>query len=376
MPLPVPVARGGARGSSQAEWCAPRCPAGRRLRVPTRGKGAPEPKPPRWRHTMSQAIPPGNGPGTQGSAPSRDLRGPVVFLTLDQVGDFVIDDDMALPALEALGWPVVVRPWKEMVREAAQGPLPTPSPALVVIRSTWDYHHVPQLFLEGMEALERRGLLLENSLPLVRWNLDKRYLRELEERGVPIVPTLWRDHGLEPGDLAGAARHFRAGEMIVKPVVGASAEDTLRIRVEDIPRREEEALELFRGRSAQLQPFVPAVVEEGEYSLVYFSGRYSHTLLKTPVAGDFRVQEEYGSALTTVEPGALLRAAAERVLEAIPIPETPLYARVDLVRWREAWVLMELELIEPSLYLRMEEGAPARFAAAVDARIRERGRVE
>ena len=322
---------------------------------------------------MSQAVPPSQDSRTQGAAPPPIIRGPVVFLTLEQVGDFVIDDDMALPALEALGWTVVVRPWKEMVREAARGPLPTPPPALVVIRSTWDYHHVPRLFLEGMEVLERRGLMLENSLPLVRWNLDKRYLRELEGRGVPIVPTLWRDHGLEPGDLAGAARDFRAREVIVKPVVGASAEDTLRIRVEEIPLREEEALRLFGGRPAQLQPFVPAVVEEGEYSLVYFSGRYSHTLLKTPVAGDFRVQEEYGSALTTVEPGESLRAAADRVLGAIPLPETSLYARVDLVRWGEAWVLMELELIEPSLYLRMEPGAPARFAAAVDARIRERG---
>lgn len=300
------------------------------------------------------------------------LRGTVVFLTLDEVGDFVMDDDLAVPALEALGWRVVVRPWKAAVREEGV-PGGASGPALLVIRSTWDYHRVPQLFLEGMEALERRGLVVENTLPLVRWNLDKRYLRELEGRGVPIVPTLWHDRGLEPGDLAAGASHFQTEELIVKPVVGASAEDTLRIRVEDIPARETEALELFRSRPAQLQPFLGAVVEEGEYSLVYFSGRFSHALLKTPAPGDFRVQEEYGSALTTVEPPGSLRAAADRVLAAIPGPQTPLYARVDLVRMGESWVLMELELIEPSLYLRMSDGAPERFAAAVDARIGARG---
>lgn len=316
--------------------------------------------------------PPGPG-GSDGPYPSHS-RGTVLFLTLAEVGHYVMDDDMAIPALEALGWRVQVRPWMDVVDEVERGAASPPGPALVVIRSTWDYHRVPGRFLEGMETLTRSGWPLENSLALVRWNLDKRYLRELERHGVPIVPTLWRDEGLEAGDLESALRHFGADELIVKPVVGASAEDTLRIPGADVRRREGEARTLFRGRAAQLQPFVPAVVEEGEYSLVYFSGRYSHTLLKTPVPGDFRVQEEYGSALTTVEPPASLREAARRVLAGVPIPDTPLYARVDLVRWADAWVLMELELIEPSLYLRMEEGAPARFAAAVDARIRQEAR--
>lgn len=319
-------------------------------------------------------------PGDHGARASREMGAPpghgtVVFLTLEDVGDFIMDDDMAVPALEELGWRVVVRPWKELVREAIHGVLGTPPPALVVIRSTWDYHHVPELFLEGMDALRRSGLEVENTLSFVRWNLNKRYLRELEGRGVPIVPTRWHDQGLRPGDLASAARHFGVDELIVKPVVGASAEDTVRIPVGEIPLREKEALDLFRGRPLQLQPFLAAVVEEGEYSLVYFAGRFSHGLLKTPSQGDFRVQEEYGSSLTTVEPETSLREAGERVLAAIPIPGHPLYARVDLVRWGEEWVLMELELIEPSLYLRMAEGAPARFAEAVDARIREQGRV-
>lgn len=300
-------------------------------------------------------------------------RGRVVFLTLDDVGHFVMDDELAVPPLAELGWEVVVRPWKEVVREAQEGERGAPRPALVVIRSTWDYHRVPGLFLNGMDALARRGLALENALPLVRWNLDKRYLRQLEDRGVPIVPTRWHDHGLVSGDLAAAADHFRADELIVKPVVGASAEDTLRIRGEDIPAMEPEALALFHARPAQLQPFMGAVLEEGEYSLVYFSGQFSHALLKTPAPGDFRVQEEYGSALTTVEATRPLLAAADRVLAAIPVAGPPLYARVDLVRLGESWVLMELELIEPSLYLRMADGAPERFAAAVDARIRGRG---
>jgi len=295
-------------------------------------------------------------------------KGVLVFLTLEETGHYVMDDDLAIPPLEARGWKVEVIPWRQVVRDVTAGSESGGLPRVVVVRSTWDYHRAPGAFLDGMAALERAGIQVENGLPWLRWNLDKRYLRELEARGIPIVPTLWRDQGLEAGDLGEAAAHFGAPELVVKPVVGASAEDTLRIPVDRIGEMEPDALALFPGRPLQLQPFLPDVLTEGEYSLVYFDGRYSHTLLKTPAEGDFRVQEEYGSRLTTVDPGPHLRDAGERVMGSLPLPGIPLYARVDLVRHQGEWVLMELELIEPSLYLRMGPGAPERFAAAVDAR--------
>lgn len=286
----------------------------------------------------------------------------IVFLSLDDPGRFVIDDDLAVPPLEARGLSVETIPWRE-AGASLEGP------ALALVRSTWDYHRHPEDFLAALEAMRRRGVEVENATPLLRWNLDKRYLRWLEEQGVPIVPTLWLDGGLEPGTLLELARRVGGEEVVLKPVVGAGSDDTLRIPLAEAAAREEAALALFRGRPLQLQPFLPAVVEEGEFSLIYLGGEFSHAILKTPAPGDFRVQEEHGSDIVRVEPDAGLRTAADAALAAAGPVGHPLYARVDLVRMPDRWALMELELIEPSLYLRMDPEAPERFARAVEDRL-------
>ena len=120
------------------------------------------------------------------------------------------------------------------------------------------------------------------------------------------------------------------------------------------------------------QPFARAILDEGEYSLFSFNGAPSHTVLKTPKPGDFRVQEEHGGEILAVTPESALAAAGEKILASVGEP--PLYARADMVRSNDgdAWWLMELELVEPSLYLRMDPEAPARFARAIDARLRDR----
>jgi len=151
---------------------------------------------------------------------------------------------------------------------------------------------------------------------------------------------------------------------VVKPVVSAGAMDTVRVQlpVPDEQRRQVE--QAFAERPFMAQPFVDAVVKEGEFSVFVFGGAYSHSILKTPKTGDFRVQEEFGSRLLRVEPEPALLEAAERVLAVLS--EVPLYARVDLVRMPDgAFALMELELIEPGLYFRLDPSAATRFAKAV-----------
>ncbi len=286
----------------------------------------------------------------------------IVFLSLDDPGRFVIDDDLAVPPLEALGMSVDTLPWREAGASLA-------GPALALVRSTWDYHRHVEDFLAALESMEGRGVQVENAIPLLRWNLDKRYLRWLEERGVPIVPTVWLDRGLEPGTLSDRVAEVGGEEVVLKPVVGAGSDDTLRIPLAEAPAREKEALDLFRGRPLQLQPFLPVVVEEGEFSLIYLGGEFSHAILKTPAPGDFRVPEEHGSEIVRVEPEPALRAAADAALAAAGSVGRPLYARVDLVRMPDRWALMELELIEPSLYLRMDPDAPERFARVVAERL-------
>jgi hypothetical protein len=123
----------------------------------------------------------------------------------------------------------------------------------------------------------------------------------------------------------------------------------------------------FAGRPLMMQPFERGITEEGEFSLVYLNGQHSHSLLKTPRRGDFRVQEEHGSAIVAITPEPALREAGDAAIAAVG--QKLLYARVDLVRSGNAFRVMELELVEPSMYLRIEPGAPDRFADAIASRL-------
>lgn len=289
------------------------------------------------------------------------------FLTLDDPSAYVIDDELAYGPLHALGWRVEPVSWRR------------PGVAwndydLVVIRSTYDYMTAPDAFLAALGEVERSGTPLFNDLALVRWNLRKTYLRDLAGRGVPVVPTVWRD-GLRPGELPDLLRDVGAAQAVVKPVVGANAEGAWRLDARTVRQRADEVEAWYADRALMAQPFVPAVVEEGEFSLFYFNGEHSHTILKTPRASDFRVQEEHGGQIRSVTADAALLAAGGAALRAIGA--APLYARADLVRANggNGFWLMELELIEPSLYLRMDEGAPERFARAIHARAARTGDV-
>ncbi|HSI87971.1 MAG TPA: hypothetical protein VK918_02880, partial [Pyrinomonadaceae bacterium] len=149
------------------------------------------------------------------------------------------------------------------------------------------------------------------------------------------------------------------------PTVSATAQNTFRLTAfePDVAAR-------FAGRSFMVQPFIQSIVDEGEFSVFYFNGEFSHAILKTPKPDDFRVQEEHGGIITAVRPEPELLTAAEAVSRLIN--PKPLYERIDLVRSPSgSFLLMELELIEPALYLRMDPGAPSRFAAALDRRIHE-----
>jgi hypothetical protein len=275
------------------------------------------------------------------------------FLTTEALDGFVTDDDLAHALMREIGWEVTAVPWNRPVDwsrfEAA------------VVRSTWDYHKHLDDFLAALEAIDRSGTRLANSLETVRWNVRKTYLRDLETRGLPVVPTLWRT-GPDADRIRGLFDELETDEIVLKPVVSASAYDTFRLdRGSDLSEVEA----LFAGREVMAQPFLPSIVEEGEYSLFYFGGELSHTIVKSPKEKDFRVQEEHGGLIRPADPPAPLPDLGRRILGALP--EQPLYARVDLVRQSPGdptFVLMELELVEPSLYFRIVPGSAGRFARA------------
>ena len=208
---------------------------------------------------------------------------------------------------------------------------------------------------------------MENPHDLVLWNMRKTYLRELQDRGVPVVPTVFRDR-LAPGGLAALLQAVDAPQAVVKPVVSASATGAFRVEGAADPARTEEIESYFADREVMAQPLAHFVLTEGEYSLLYFAGEFSHAVCKTPASGDFRVQQNHGGGLVAVDPDPDLRRAGDRVLASLSEP--PLYARIDMVRANhgDGFWLMELELIEPELFLRMDSGAPARWARAVAER--------
>ena len=278
---------------------------------------------------------------------------------MDSLDGYIADDHLAVGPLNDLGWQVDTVSWRNSQTDWSRF-------EAVVIRTTWDYQQDPGHFLEVLRTIEASGARLENSLDIVRGNIEKSYLRLLQEDGVPIVPTIW---GARYDDVSFDSwlRELAAGEVVIKPTVSATAENTYRLSKFD-----PSLADIFESRPFMVQPFMSSILTEGEFSLFYFGGEYSHAILKTPKPADFRVQEEHGGIIKAVTASEALRRAGREAFETIS--PTPLYARVDFVRTEDDnFALMELELIEPALYLRMDDVAPRRFAAAFDRMMNHAG---
>ncbi|MEM9172624.1 MAG: hypothetical protein AAGA84_07965 [Pseudomonadota bacterium] len=277
----------------------------------------------------------------------------LVFLSQDSMDGYVCDDDVALPVFRQHGLEVDTISWRADANWSDYD--------AVIVRSTWDYQrHLGDFFktLEKIASCTR----LANPLPLMRWNCDKRYLSELARAGVATVPTVFGE-GLAPGQLAAMVAALETPH-VIKPAVSAGSERTYRVQA-DMSADEIERIASSHADSVWMwQPFLKAIPTEGEYSLFYFDGHLSHAINKLPKSGDFRVQEEFGGAITAIAPTKEQTEMAAQVLGALE--HTPLYARIDIVRANhdDVWQLIEVELIEPSLYLRIDEQASARFADA------------
>jgi len=277
----------------------------------------------------------------------------VVFLSMDDIGDFYVYDDLLHAPLANVGWQVTTLSWRADVDWSRYD--------AVVVRSTWDYQQHSQAFLQCLRHIDASETVLENALPVIEWNIEKTYLKALAEAGVHVVPTCWCDT-FDLTVLESQFAHFDSEELIIKPVLSANADDTFRLKVPDVKARAAELRQCFASRSHMIQPFIGDIVSEGEYSLFYFGNEYSHSILKKPAAGDFRVQEEHGGQLAAYEPDEAMLSVARAALDVAPAQ--PLYARVDLVRFKGNWAVMEMELIEPSLYFNMDIASPKRFVQA------------
>jgi glutathione synthase/RimK-type ligase-like ATP-grasp enzyme len=228
---------------------------------------------------------------------------------------------------------------------------------LVLPLVAWGYHKHFDRWCAVLDWFEKEGARVQNPIPLLRWNSDKAYLAELYEKGVPVVPTEVADP-LKDESLARIRAHFGCADVVVKPPISASAYLTFPIRAgEQIP-------DSVRGRRMMVQPWLENITTSGEWSLLFFGGKLSHSVSKVPVPGDFRVQPEYGGIITRCDPPEGAEDVARAALAAAPA--SALYARVDLVMGNCGTLqVMELELIEPAFWLAQAPEGGASFAAAV-----------
>jgi glutathione synthase/RimK-type ligase-like ATP-grasp enzyme len=227
---------------------------------------------------------------------------------------------------------------------------------LVLPLLVWGYPFAPRQWAEAVGRWEREGVRLRNPASVLRWNADKAYLGRLVERGAPVVPALYTDR-LSPQLLEDAVRTFGTERLVAKPRISSTAWQTIRWS----PGA---SLDGGPEGAAIVQPYLPEIESSGEVSMIFFGGTFSHAIAKRPQPGDFRVQPEFDGIIAAYRPVAAEHEAAARILAAVEEPL--LYARIDLVRGLDGTPqLIELELIEPDLYLGYDEGAGRRFAAAV-----------
>lgn len=279
------------------------------------------------------------------------------ILTMDCLDNFEAYDTLLEQPLKALGWQMHLVSWRDSKVDWNDF-------AAVIIRSPWDYQDDAPAFLAVLSRIEESSAHLENNLATVRWNIDKKYLIELEQQGINIVTSLWRDN-FDEEQLHSYFTELGVEQLVIKPRISANADNTFWLTKANCQQYLPELSKAFEQGCFLVQPFMESVINEGEYSLFYFDGHYSHAILKTPKNDDFRVQEEHGGRLTTIEPEAKLVAHAQQAMAALQaINGMPLYARVDFVRDQQGFALMEAELIEPSLYFNMDEQSPQRFAQA------------
>lgn len=241
------------------------------------------------------------------------------------------------PAFEKAGLDLRVIDWEAPVEEFD-------GLDLTILGTAWNYQDKAEVFLEKLEALAARGIIVCNPPEIVRWNMTKTYLRELEQCGARIIPTLWREIVTAKGAIE-AMETFETDRVVVKRQVGAGALGQELVSRGSLPNPD-----WTFGHPAMLQPFLPAIASEGELSFVFVDGELSHALRKLPAKDDYRIQSLYGGLEEPFEPSAQEVDAARAIVTSLPF-DAPLYARIDMLRTTDgALAVMEAEMIEPFLY--------------------------
>ena len=268
------------------------------------------------------------------------------------VNQILHEDELLQTALESHGLKVGRKSWDDSEFDWS-------STQSIVFRAIWDYFDRYDEFEPWLKRVQTQCKVI-NPPELIWWNIDKAYLGDLERRGVAIPPTEFLSRE-EPARLTELAMRRGWSEVVVKPNIAGGAYNTFRVKEDELENFQPKLEALCKEADMMVQEFQPAIMERGEISLMLFGGEYSHSILKTAKAGDYRVQDDYGGTVHEYDAKEDEIAFAQQVMASVD--PMPLYGRVDM-----SWdvdgnpILMELEIIEPELWFRNDAQAAPRMA--------------
>ncbi len=279
----------------------------------------------------------------------------IAFVTSSVKPDFAGNDIPVVDCLKSAGTEVQPLPWDVDTAEWN-------SFDLVVIRSCWNYHHHPEKFMRWIDRMEEQKVKMFNPLKIARWNLHKGYLKDLELKGILLPETIWLNKGSK-ASLSSLMSEKGWEKAVVKPAISATAFNTFLVTRSEAVQQQAKFEILLSHSDMLVQKFMMEVQADGEWSLIFFNKTFSHAVIKRPAEKDFRVQHDFGGSATHTMPPSFVLSQAEKILTLIEGPL--LYARVDGVVSENKFLLMELELIEPTLFLETGNGSAQLFAQAM-----------
>lgn len=233
---------------------------------------------------------------------------------------------------------------------------------IILIKSPWDYHEEISLFYAWLKKMESLELRMLNPIKIIKWNSNKRYLDDIFKAGLPVISSIYLGKGTQIPTDNSLFTQFGTDKIVVKPCVSAGAKNTIILDEKSLVQQSETINLLLAEEEYIVQPYVKEIAN-GEWSFIFFNGKYSHSALKVPKEGDFRVQHYHGGSILYPEPDYKYIQQAQKYVQEFAVGT--LYARVDGIVKEDTLFLMEIELIEPYLFLNSEKERQERYYQAL-----------
>lgn len=282
----------------------------------------------------------------------------VGFITCEQFSKLYYDDQHLIPIFRNAGIEIMPVIWDQ--------PFNYEELDLLIFRSAWDYHHKTEEFANWLTTLKNSKTPIYNSPEIIEQNYDKHYLKDLQNQGYAIIPTLFYEE-VSALSLQQLLKEKGWEKAVIKPTISMSAYHTYSFDKNNCQTLQQNLTTYYGKNAVMVQKFTPEITTEGEWSIVFFDKKYCMSALKKPKKGDFRVQGELGGTVQYLDPPALIIEEAKVILDYYPTDI--LYARMDGIIHNGHFQLMEAELIDPELYFRAGEKVQKAFLRAVQARL-------